>query len=143
MHVHKLFTLFSIEDNNKHLIYQFCSMQLQKEVKSDPKQPSCKNSVRPPRMMWNLKWHPRNGCKGRLKAKFLITTIQLNLCCLLHISLRFGTKFTWIVIIRILPLAYHHITIISWPPLWILHLFSQQHSCEPHTVFTTGLFWIG
>ena len=28
-------------------------------------------------------------------------TIQVNLCCLLHVSLRFGTKFTWIVVIKI------------------------------------------
>jgi len=32
---------------------------------------------------------------------------ELILCCLLHVSLRLGTKFTWIVIIKILPLAYH------------------------------------
>ena len=51
--------------------------------------------------MWNPKWQPRNGCDGRLKAKILITSIQVNLCCLLHVSLRFGTKFTWIVVIKI------------------------------------------
>jgi len=28
---------------------------------------------------------------GRLMAKFLIMTIRVNLCCLLHISLGFGT----------------------------------------------------
>jgi len=38
---------------------------------------------------------------GRLIAKILITTIQANLCCLLHVSLRNGTKFTWIVVIEI------------------------------------------
>jgi len=31
---------------------------------------------------------------GKLMAKILITTIQVNLCCLLHISLGFGIKFT-------------------------------------------------
>jgi len=40
-------------------------------------------------------------------AKFLITTIQVNLCCLLHVSLGFGTKFT-LLLLKILPLAYHH-----------------------------------
>jgi len=30
----------------------------------------------------------------RLMAKILITTIQVNLCCLLHISIGFGTKLT-------------------------------------------------
>jgi len=34
----------------------------------------------------------RNGCDCRLIAKILTTTIQANLCYLLHISLRFGTK---------------------------------------------------
>ena len=43
--------------------------------------------------MRNSRWRPRNGCDGRLIAKFLITTIQVNLCCLLRISLRFGIKF--------------------------------------------------
>jgi len=28
----------------------------------------------------------KNGCDGRLKAKILIMTIKVNLCCLLHIS---------------------------------------------------------
>jgi len=42
---------------------------------------------------------------GRLMAKNLITTIQVNLCCLLHISLGFGTKFTWIVAIRIFAIS--------------------------------------
>jgi len=46
----KVFTLFRIEDktnNNKHVIYQFHSMQLQKEVKSNPKEPSCKKCAAP------------------------------------------------------------------------------------------------
>jgi len=50
--------------------------------------------------IWNPRWRPRNGCDGRLMAKILITTIQVNLCCLLHVSLGFGTKFTWIVVIK-------------------------------------------
>ena len=65
----------------------------------NPEQPSCKMMLW--KKMWSPKWQPRNGCGGRLKAKNLITTIQVNLCCLLHVSLLFGTKFTWIVIIKI------------------------------------------
>jgi len=57
---------------------------------------------------------PRNGCDGK------ILTIQVNLCCLLHISLGFGTKFTWIVVIK-----NFVITAIFWPPPWISQLFSQ------------------
>ena len=64
---------------------------------SNLKQLSC---VRPPKMllwkkMWNPKWWPRNGRDGRLNAKILIMKIQVNLCCLLHIS-----QF-WIVVTKI------------------------------------------
>ena len=38
----KLSTLLPKTNNNKHVICQFHSMQLQKEVKSNPKQLSCK-----------------------------------------------------------------------------------------------------
>jgi len=34
---------------------------------------------------------PDGGCDGRLMAEFLITKIQVNLCCLIQ---GFGTKFT-------------------------------------------------
>jgi len=43
-------------------------------------------------------------------------------------------------LLKFLPLA--SITAISWPPLWISLLFSQQHSWGLHTFFTAGLFWI-
>ena len=43
-----------------------------------------------------------NGCDGRLMANILIMTIQVNLHCLLHVSLGFGTKFTRIVVIKII-----------------------------------------
>jgi len=51
--------------------------------------------------MWNPKWQPTHGCDGRLKVKILITTTQVNLCCLLHVSLRFSTQIHWIVVIKI------------------------------------------
>jgi len=44
----KLFTLLPIKNktnNNKHVISQFHSIQLQKEVKSSPKQPNHKKSM--------------------------------------------------------------------------------------------------
>ena len=68
-------------------------------MKSNPKQPSCKKSVRPSerlwwKKMWNPRWRPRNGCDGRLVVKILITTIQVNFC-------EAAQKFTWIVIIKI------------------------------------------
>jgi len=63
----KIFTLLPIEDkikNNKHVIYQFHSMQLQKEVKSNPKKPSYKKSVWPPRMLLQKKY-----VKSKVAAK--------------------------------------------------------------------------
>jgi len=46
----KLFTLPPIKNetnNNKHVICQLYNMKLQKEVKSNPKQPSCKKVFGP------------------------------------------------------------------------------------------------
>ena len=48
--------------------------------------------------LWNQRWRPRSGCEGRIMAKFLIKTIQANLCCFLQDSLGIDTKFTWIVV---------------------------------------------
>ena len=93
-------------NNNKHVICKLHSMQLQKEVKSNPKQSSCKKiSVRPTKMllwkkMWNPKWRPRNGCDNRLKAKILIMTIQVNLMLNRSETRRRGHKFNWIVDIK-------------------------------------------
>ena len=52
------------------------------------KQPSCKKVCGPTKAivkkMWNPRWQPRNGCDGRLIAKILIMTIQVNLCTIWH-----------------------------------------------------------
>jgi len=53
----------------------------------------------------NSKGQPRSGCDGRIMAKFLITTIQANFCCLLQASLGIGTE---LLLLKILPLSYHH-----------------------------------
>jgi len=43
-------------------------MHFQKEVKSNPKQPSCKIVCSPEeshfKKIWNPRWWPRNGCDG-------------------------------------------------------------------------------
>jgi len=51
-------------------------------------------------------------------AKFLTTTIQVNLCCLLNVSLGFSPELS---LLKILPLAYHHSHF--WPSPWISHIF--------------------
>jgi len=43
-------------------------------------------------------------------------------------------------LLKFLRLAYHHSYILATTLKFIS--FSQQHSWEPHTFFTTGLFWI-
>ena len=60
------------------------------------KQPSCKKSMLPPRRpLWKKMWNPRrwpgNGCDGRLIAKILITTLQLNLPELLLLKFLLST----------------------------------------------------
>jgi len=89
--------------------------------------------------IWNPKWWPRNGCDNRLKAKNLIMTIQVNLCRLIHISLRFSTKFTWIVFIKMF--AFN---LLSQPFLdchFGFHIFFHNRILGGHTLFIAGLFW--
>jgi len=73
--------------------------------------------------MWNQKWWSRNGCDGKPMVNILITAIQVNLCFLLHVLLRFGTKFTRIVVMKILPLAYLHSNFLAAP--WISLFFTM------------------
>jgi len=46
-------------------------------------------------------WWPRNGCDGRLIAKILITTIQVNLVPILSETWRRQHKFAWIVVNKV------------------------------------------
>ena len=80
----------------------------------------------------------KNGCDGRLIAKILMTTIQLNLCCLYMFHYDSVPNPNELSLLKFLLLAYHHS--LSWLPPWISHLFSQWPSCVSHTFFTAGLF---
>jgi len=83
---------------------------------------------------------PRNGCDGSLMAKFLIPTIQVNLCCPLYISLGFGIKFTWIVVIKnfasSLPCSHFLAATLDFTSFFTMVFLG------PHTFFIAGLFWI-
>jgi len=75
---------------------------------------AAKKSVARAKMtVWKKLWNQSSD--GRIMAKFLITTIQANLCCLLQASLGIGNKFTWIVIKNFAiilpsqPLLSHHL----------------------------------
>ena len=88
----------------------------------------------------NQRWRPRNGCDNSSMAKILITTIQVNLCVLLQVSLGLGTKFTWIVVIKIFA-----IELLSQPflgrHLWF-HVFFHPGILGPHPFFTACCFCI-
>jgi len=80
----------------------------------------------------------KDGCDGRLMAKFLTTTIQVNLVPNRSETWRGNTNLAELALLKFLLLAYHHSH--SWSPPWISRLFSQWPSWGPHTFFTAGLF---
>ena len=85
-------------------------MKLQKEVISNQKQPSCKKG-------WGLQNSQgkkdvksqvaaKNGCDGRLMAKFLITIILVNLVP--NPSGGGNINSPESLLLKFLPLTYHH-----------------------------------
>jgi len=71
----------------------------------------------------------------------LMTMIQMNLCCLLHISPAFGTKFTLIVVIKFLPLAIAPLQPFLGCHFGFYIFFTTEFLRAAH-FFTAGLFWI-
>jgi len=70
-------------------------MQLQKEVKSNPKQPSCKKVCNPKNAIVKKRCEIQSGGqKCRLIGKHLILTIQLNLVLSLNGMWRRQDKFS-------------------------------------------------
>ena len=59
----------------------------------------------------------------------------MNLCCRLHVSLAFSTKFTQFVIIKIFV-----INLLKWLRPWNPHLSSQQPSWVAQTLLWLGCF---
>ena len=86
--------------------------------------------------MWNPRWRPRNGCDGRSIVKILIMTIQVNL-----VPLDLGTKFTWIVVIKILPLTYHHSHFLA-ATLDFTSFFTIAFLRATHFFLQLGCFWL-
>jgi len=62
-------------------------------------------------------------------------TIKFNLCCLLHISLGFGTK---LLLLKFLLLAYHHSHFLA--ATLDFTYFLQWPSYRPHTFLQLGWF---
>jgi len=89
----------------------------------------------------DARWRPRNGCDGRLIAKNLITTIQVNSVLILSETWRRQHKFTWIVVIKIFA-----INLPSQPFLGChlaFHIFFHNGLLGGCTLFLQlGCFWI-
>ena len=75
------------------------------QKQSTPKQPNFKKRCGPCKKKQHEesceRWQPRSGCGGLIMAKFLITTIQANLC-------RRFTNSSELLLLKILPLSDHH-----------------------------------
>jgi len=83
-------------------------------LQSNLKQPSCKKVCCPEEGHSEGKKRCEIQDGGQEMAVLVgVTKTQVNLCCLLHVSLVFGTKDCHIL--NFLPT----ITAISWPPPWI------------------------
>jgi len=104
------------------------------------KQPSSKKSVRPPHWEKKVKSKvvAKNGCNGRLIAKILISTIQVNLCCLsmFHYDLTPNSP-------ELLLLKFFAISLPSQPFLAATFIFFHNGLLGGHTLFLQlGCFWI-
>ena len=72
-----------------------------------------------------------------LMAKILITTIQVNLCCLILTSPRIGTKFAKIYAVNL----YNHSHFLA--PFWFHNFFHTGHFEQSRTFFLQpGCFWV-
>jgi len=87
-----------------------------------------------------------NGCgiqscsyfDGKLKAKTLITTIQVNLCSMFHYNS--APNSPEFLLLKFLPLAYHHSHFLA--TTWIPHLLFTKEFLGATPFFTAGLVWI-
>jgi len=108
-------------------------MQLQKEVKSNPKQPRCKKSVWPQESYCGEK-----GVKSKVAAKKWLwwytngkILIAVNLVPNLSETKTRQHKFTWIVVFR---LAYHHSHFLAADHLGF-HIFVHNGLLRGQTLF--------
>ena len=87
--------------------------------------------------MWNPRWGPRNGCDGRLIAKVLIITIQVNLVPNLNETWRMQHKFTWIIVIKTFAISLHTITaaILDFTSFFTMAFLGGTHFFYSWAVF--------
>ena len=82
----------------------------------------------------------KNGCDGRLIAKILITTIQVDLVPNRTETWRGNTNSAELSLLKVLLLAYHYSH--SWPPPWISHPFHNGLLGGLTLFLQLGCFWI-
>jgi len=81
----------------------------------------------------------KNGCDGRLIAKILIMTIQVDLVPNRSETLRGNTNLVELSLLKFLLLVYHHSH--SWPPPWISHLFfTMAFLGDTHFFYSWAVF---
>jgi len=67
-------------------------------------------------------------------AKILVTTIQVNLCCLIPASLEIGTNSPELSLLKFLSSTIT--TADSWLPAWISQLFYPVYFTWGRTIFS-------
>jgi len=82
----------------------------------------------------------KNGCDGRLIAKILIMTIQVDLMPNHSETWRGNTNSAELSLLKFLLLDYHHSH--YWPPPWISHLFHNGLPGGRILILQLGCFWI-
>jgi len=81
----------------------------------------------------------KNCCDGRLIAKILITTIQLNLCCLFTFHYDLAPNSPEFLLLKFLLLAYHQSH--SWPPPWdFTSFFTMAFLGAAHFFYSWAVF---
>ena len=96
-----------------------------------------KNSMK---KLWNQRWQPTSGCDGRVMAKCLITTIQVNMVPIPSEAWRRQHKFAWIAVIKNFAIILPSQLATSRPPSLISQLFHAVFFAWAAPFFTDWLF---
>jgi len=83
----------------------------------------------------------KNGCDGRVKAKILITTIQVNLVLNRSETGKGNTNSPELSLLKFLPLAYHHSLFLA-ATLDFTSFFTTAFLRATHFLIVGLFFWI-
>jgi len=126
----------------QHLYHSSASLCRKKQIKKHQSWPMwCIMNMQIAKMWKNCANLKSQGKKCEIKGgsqDILLTTIKKNFCALLQVSLGLGTKFTWIVVIKI-----YAIKLSSQPFLgchiWF-HIFSPWLFGSAHFFHSLAVF---